>query len=241
MKIEKLQKSKYSLIDSIDGWISENSAHLLYTLAKRCKGRGVIVEIGSWKGKSTVALGFGSKGGKKLKIIAIDPHTGSPFEKRLFDKPIWTFEEFKKNIKKAHIENLVNARVATSEEVAKKWNKPIELLWIDGSHVYEDVKNDFKLWFPHVVNGGYIIMDDTINIYGPRKVAIDNIYKSKYFTDVGIVDALTYGKKVKKNTIKDRIKNRYILLINYFSFIAWRIPTPSIIRAVGKKILRSLQ
>lgn len=241
MRFHTLTKSQYSFIDSVDGWITEPSSNLLYSLAKNCTGKGIIVEIGSWKGKSTTALGFGSKEGKKVKIVAIDPHTGSPFERQLFKGPIWTFEEFKINIKKAKIDDLVIPKVATSEDVAKKWNKPVELLWIDGSHVYEDVKKDFDLWFPHLIEGGYIVMDDTINIAGPRKVAIDNIYNSRYFTDVGIVDALTYGKKIKRNSMKDVLRNKYILLINYFSFAVWRIPTPTVIRKIGKQILKMIQ
>ena len=241
MKFHKLTKSQYSFIDAIDGWLTEPSSNLLYSLAKNCKGKGIIVEIGSWKGRSTTALGFGSKAGKKVKILAIDHHTGSPFERQLFDKPIWTFEEFKRNIKKAKIDDMVIPKVATSEEVAKNWKKPVELLWIDGSHVYEDVKKDFELWFPHVIEGGYVVMDDTINIFGPRKVAIDNIYNSRMFTDVGIIDALTYGKKIKRNSIKDILRNKYILCINYFSYFVWRIPTPKFMRLAGKKILQFLQ
>lgn len=242
MKFYSLSPKQNETIRSIDGWLTEPSANLLYSLAKNCRGKGVIIEIGSWKGKSTLALGFGSMAGKRTKIIAIDPHTGSPFERKLFKgKKIWTYEDFKKNIKNAKIDAIITPKVLTSEEVEKNWKIPVELLWIDGSHVYKDVKKDFEIWFPHLIEGGCVVMDDTINIYGPRKVAIDRIYKSQDFKDVGIVDALTYGRKVKKNSLTDRMRNRYILLINYFSFVVWRIPTPSFIRNFGKAILESLQ
>ena len=74
----------------------------LYEAVKKCAGRGVIVEIGSWKGKSTVSLGLGSRERNKIKIYAIDPHTGSPdhIASHAGEK-IWTFDEFKKNMEKA--------------------------------------------------------------------------------------------------------------------------------------------
>lgn len=242
MKFYSLSRKQNEIVRSIDGWLTEPSANLLYSLAKNCRGKGVIIEIGSWKGKSTLALGFGSMAGKRTKIIAIDPHTGSPFERRLFKgKKIWTYEEFKKNIKDAKMNGIIIPKVMTSEDVEKNWKIPVELLWIDGSHVYKDVKKDFEIWFPHLIEGGYVVMDDTINIYGPRKVAFDRIYNSEDFAEIGLVDALTYGKKVIKNTFMDRVRNKYVLLINYFSFVAWRIPTPQIIRTVGKQILKSLQ
>lgn len=37
----------------------------------------MIVEIGSWKGKSTIWIANGSKDGRNIKVYAIDPHIGS--------------------------------------------------------------------------------------------------------------------------------------------------------------------
>ncbi|WP_455277747.1 hypothetical protein [[Eubacterium] cellulosolvens] len=53
------------LTDKVEGWLTDKEGELLYKLAKQCTGKGVIVEIGSWKGKSTIWLGMGSKNGKK--------------------------------------------------------------------------------------------------------------------------------------------------------------------------------
>ena len=52
-------------IKTIDGWLSPNEAELLFNLTKRNPYDGVIVEIGSWKGKSTVCLGRGSQQASK--------------------------------------------------------------------------------------------------------------------------------------------------------------------------------
>lgn len=241
MRLEVIQKNRYKLIESIDGWLTEPEANLLYNLGKNCKGKGVIVEIGTWKGKSTICLAYGSKAGNKVKIVTIDPHTGGVYERDLYKDPIWTFDEFKANIRKANVEALITGKVATSEEVAKNWKEPVELLWIDGSHLYKDIKRDFKMWLPHVIDGGIVAMHDTINIEGPRKAAIEEIYKSKKFKDLGVVDSITFARKVNENTFIDRIRNRFILLINQFSATVFRIPTPTIVRVAGKKILRFLQ
>ena len=45
----------------VPGWLSDEEAVALYELAKDCTGRGVIVEIGSFKGRSTICLGLGSR------------------------------------------------------------------------------------------------------------------------------------------------------------------------------------
>ena len=58
-------------IQTTEGLISEAEAKRLYELAQNCGG--TIVEIGSWKGKSTVCLALGSKVRRKGKVFAIDP------------------------------------------------------------------------------------------------------------------------------------------------------------------------
>ena len=41
------------------------------------------------------------------------------------------------------------------------WDKPIDLLHIDGRHFYEDIKEDFEGWSKFVPKGGHIILHDT--------------------------------------------------------------------------------
>ena len=42
-------------VDTVEGWLAPVEAKLLYNRAKECKGRGAIVEIGSWKGNRRFA------------------------------------------------------------------------------------------------------------------------------------------------------------------------------------------
>src|SRR5262249_36709919 len=67
-------------IRSIEGWLSDSEADLLMAAAARAmRGTEVhpIVEIGSYCGKSTVALGRVALSLKrKARICAIDPHEG---------------------------------------------------------------------------------------------------------------------------------------------------------------------
>lgn len=231
MNIEETKK----LANKIEGWLSDREGETLYNLAMNCKGKGVIVEIGSWKGKSTIWIGNGSKNGKKIKVYAIDPHKGSS-EHQKENKKIWTFEEFKNNIKKAKLDDIIVPLVKTSEEAAKNFNKPVEFIFIDGAHEYEFVKLDFDLWFPKVVNGGIIAFHDTIGCWsGPKKVVADCVYKSKHFKDVKFVDTITFARKVNQNTLKDRIKNRYVLLLKNSYELISKLYLPKPIRVLGKK------
>lgn len=194
------------------GWLTPMEADLLYNLAKNTKNKGEIVEIGSWKGRSTICLAYGSKEASKRKIHAIDPHTGSPEHKRN-DSQVDTFEEFKGNIKEAGVEDMVDPIRAYSYEIAPIFDKPIELLFIDGAHEYEDVLRDYKDWFPKVVEGGIIAFHDSIGggWQGPTKVVDKYLFSGENFKNTGFVDSISYGIKVTKNTLEDQARNKRIL------------------------------
>ena len=102
----------------------------LFQLGQFDQCAGVIVEIGSWKGKSTVALARGAAKVHREKIYAIDPHKILPEEGYLED----TEADFRNNLSKAGVENQVVPLVTTSEDAARGWDKPIRMLWIDGDH-----------------------------------------------------------------------------------------------------------
>ncbi|HYC19253.1 MAG TPA: class I SAM-dependent methyltransferase, partial [Candidatus Bathyarchaeia archaeon] len=199
--------------NNAEGWLAEIEAALLYALAKNCKTSGVIVEIGSWKGKSTIFLAKGSEAGQRVKVYAIDPHEGG-------ESADPTFHEFKKNIANARVEDNVAPIVKTSEEAAKDFLEPCALIFVDGSHEPDSVKQDFALWAPKLIEGGIIAFHDTIGWVGPRMLVKDSLYKSNNFKNVRFARTITYGEKVVQNTFVDRLKNRYFLVCNdIFAFV----------------------
>ncbi len=193
----------------IDGWLTEKESHFLFESAQKCKG--VIVEIGAWKGRSTVLLGKGSQLGSKCKVYSIDPHTGSIEHKNRIDK-VWTYDEFRKNIQNFGLTDIVNDLVMTSEEAEKMLDEKIEFLFIDGAHEYPLVELDYRLWCPKLVEGGIIALHDTMGKPGPKRVANRFIFKSAIFKSSGFIDTITYATKVEKNTIFDRLRNSYIMV-----------------------------
>lgn len=48
-------------------------------------------------------------------------------------------------------------------EVAQFWNKPIDILHIDGEHTYEAVSKNYADWHSFVPNSGIIMLHDTVS------------------------------------------------------------------------------
>jgi predicted O-methyltransferase YrrM len=203
-------KETRKTVEDVPGWLTRSEGKLLFNLAKSCAGRGVIVEIGSWKGKSTIWLAKGSQAGQNAKVYAIDPHAGTSEHRR--QGKLSTFEEFERNISQAGVTGLVVPIRATSEAAASSFDQPIEMIFIDGDHDYEAVKRDFELWYPKVVDGGVMAFHDTTVWQGPKKLVAERIYKSQDFRDGSFAGSIAFATKVRENTGGQRLRNRFALL-----------------------------
>jgi MMP 1-O-methyltransferase len=186
----------------VPGWLSDEEGEALYELARECTGRGVIVEIGSWKGKSTICLGLGSRAGNGVRIFAVDPHAD------------YRHGEFKDNIERAGIADLVTPVKGLSQDVVEGFQEPIGLLFVDGSHEEEDVRHDFETWVPKVIEGGTVAFHDTTWHAGVRKVVAEKIFSSRQFRDVRfVIGSTTIASKVAHNTPYDRLHARRVQLM----------------------------
>lgn len=214
-EIQRLQR----VCGAMEGWLRNDEATFLYMAARYGPRNGAIVEIGSWKGKSTIWLASGSKAAGRENVYAIDPHTGSSEH----GEGIATFPEFTRNVEAAGLADYIVPIVMRSEEAAAGWSQPIRLLWIDGAHEYEMVRRDFELWEPHLVDGGIIALHDTIGYFaGPKKVATRFILRSDRFKNCGIVGITTYGRKASTISVADRIRNYAILMERVLLEVAGR-------------------
>ena len=202
-----------SIISDIEGWLSSKEAKLLYRLASQTTGRGEIVEIGSWKGKSTTCLSLGSRKAAGTNVTAIDPHTGSSEH-----GDVDTYAEFLSNIERKGVADMVTPIRKPSAEVAKEWRKPVELLWIDGAHEYEYVLEDLNVWMPHLMEGGIVAFHDS-TMPGPWKVIEDHLYRGTDFKHVRFVHGITYATKGKAT----KLENRGMMLLRNVVLGLWKI------------------
>ena len=147
----------------LEGMIGDQEAELLTRLASEVD-EGCIVEIGSYRGMSTIALAKGAR----VPVYAIEPH--EHFEGVLGGM-------FGPADRRAFFENLLEAGVVeevrlvnlSSEVVAPAWQLPVGLLWIDGDHRYEAVRRDFECWEPHL--RGKVAFHDAIQpTLGPAQL-----------------------------------------------------------------------
>lgn len=175
--------------DRTEGMVDFEEALLLYCLSREVQN-GCIVEIGSYRGRSTVFLARGSIDGAKANVYAIDPHKQFMGVLGGIFGPQDRIAFYKAMLENgcSEIVSLINL---SSEYFAPNWKEPVSLLWIDGDHRHEGVKRDFELWMPYLVSGATIAFDDATNPnLGPSRI-IDELIASTCFEKY-----LTVGKVI---------------------------------------------
>jgi predicted O-methyltransferase YrrM len=191
------KSSAIKIAESIEGWLTPFEAELLYNLAREATTEGVILEIGSWKGRSTVLLAAGSKAGKGDLVYAVDHHRGSAEHSTPLGK-VNTEVEFRTNLERASCSETVVPLVMSSREAARLWSKrpaPIRLLWIDGAHDYSSVIEDIDLWNPFLVNRGAIAFHDFTHSPGVRRATRERIFCSRAFSEVRLHGSILLARK----------------------------------------------
>ncbi len=171
--------------------ISPIQGDLLRTLVGDIAPKNVL-EIGCYTGVSTVWLAAGlEQVGSKATVHSVDLFVDpimpvAPSHCGYLDNPL---EYAQKSVDSAQLSHRVKFHKMHSIEMGEKvdelLNESIDFLFIDGDHTITGCVNDFRLFYPHVSVGGYIILHD---IYpevcawnGPRYVIDNFIKKSPHF------------------------------------------------------------
>ena len=128
---------------------------------------GTIVEVGSWKGKSTAYLGVEViNSGKDIKVYAVDTWLGSPNEDVHQNDPAVVsgtlFDLFVNNMEPINNQKkIIWPMRSDSTEASKEFEDgSVDCIFIDASHDYENVKKDITTYLPKVKSGGILAGHD---------------------------------------------------------------------------------
>ena len=180
----------------VEGWLSDAQGRALFRAAADTRGRGAIVEIGSWKGRSTTWLASGARLAGH-GVYAIDPHRRS----REYPEAE-TEAEFLANLARNGLAAVVEPLVMTSDDAAARIAGPVELLFIDGDHSYEAVRRDAELWLPRLIDGGTVMFHDvaTAAYSGPRRVVREMVCRSPLFHRICRVGSMIVARRTGRRS-----------------------------------------
>lgn len=159
-------------------------------LAKQASTRNRILEIGSWKGRSTRAIADNTDG----TVWAVDTWNGTPedphFKELVGKDPDWLFDEFLTNIGDTHLreQSVRPLRLSSLDAAATLSAKfKFDMIFIDADHSYEAVKADVLAWRPLLAEGGLFCGHDYVAGRGGVLRAIDEFVPNVRRAGVGTI------------------------------------------------------
>jgi predicted O-methyltransferase YrrM len=119
------------------------------------------VEVGTWLGKSAAYLAVEIiNSNKKIKFDCVDLwENNEEYKDMQVVRENKFYETFLKNIDP--IKEYINPIKLSSLEAAKLYDdNSLDFIFIDASHIYENVKNDIEAWYPKLKSGGVLAGHD---------------------------------------------------------------------------------
>jgi hypothetical protein len=159
---------------------------------------GRIVEIGSFRGRSTIMLA--SAAGDGVELVAIDPHAGNDRGPQEWDgfeeEAAGDHEVFTRNLVEAGVADRVRHVRAFSNEAHAAVDGAVELLWIDGAHRFRPALEDVRHWGDRVVPGGRMLVHDSWSSIGVTAALLRHLALNRRWRYDGRVGSLARYTKV---------------------------------------------
>lgn len=169
---------KKHFYQNIEGWSTyKDQGKLLELMLSELdiENKLNIAEIGVYKGKCTAMWNIIlSNLNIEYNYYAIDHFLGS----REHNKDVDYYGESLVNLDP--IINKIN--LIRNDSVSQSILHPkqsLDIVYIDASHEYIDIKKDIIYWFPKVKKNGYICGDDYFHDFPGVKRAVNEIFKDK--------------------------------------------------------------
>jgi predicted O-methyltransferase YrrM len=182
-------------VETVEGYLALNEMRFLALMAACPTATGEILEIGSFKGRSTIILAkFAALSGNS-KIHAVDPMTAPSETDPDLRGDVSSVADFQKNIEAHNVAGNIEFHQTFSFELAKTWDKPIRLLWIDGDHTYKGTKLDFEGFAPFLTDGAIVAIHDVLHEFeGGIRVFMEDILLSPNFGACGFCGSIAWAQ-----------------------------------------------
>ena len=156
------------IVADVEGWLTDDQIARLHAAATGAPAGGRIVEIGSFRGRSTIVLA--SAAPPDTDVVAIDPHAGNdrgPQEIEGFEAEAATDNAvFEANLDRAGVRSRVTHHRLFSAAAHDAVEGDIDVLFIDGAHRFAPARADIRDWGARVVPGGRMLIHDSFSSVG---------------------------------------------------------------------------
>lgn len=152
----------------VEGWMTDGQLRRLWDTASAVPPGGRVVEIGSFRGRSTIVLARAAP--PDATVVAIDPHAGGDRGPGEIGAEASRGERdralFVANLAAAGVADRVEHVRLPSREAHSSSGGEIDLLHVDGAHRYRPAREDIADWGARVKRGGRMLIHDSFSSVG---------------------------------------------------------------------------
>jgi predicted O-methyltransferase YrrM len=215
LHIEEIVDAGWRRVSATTGYLSEREARFLMAAAALAPAEGKNLEIGSFKGRSTVGIAYVTRELGLGKVVAVDPHTSpastDPDLKRAGQTT--SHDDFVANLRAAGVFERVEVKRAYSHDLAREWKEPIRFLWIDGDHTYEGAKADVEMFKPYLSPGAIVAMHDVLGTFeGALRVFVEELLDSDDFGPAGFSGSIGWAQFRPHDGTRFRTRRRLLAI-----------------------------
>jgi predicted O-methyltransferase YrrM len=169
----------------VEGWLSEAQAARLDACARTVPAGGRIVEIGSFRGRSTIVLARAAADG--VELLAVDPHLGSDRgPQEIAARPELGEQDtrtFRANLERHGVlDRVTHVRMPSGEAPLPD---VIDLLYVDGAHRLGPARDDLVRWGARVRPGGTMLVHDSFSSIGVTLALLSAVTPSRRWRYAG--------------------------------------------------------
>jgi predicted O-methyltransferase YrrM len=158
----------FKRLEGVEGWLTDAQALRLADRARMLHPPARIVEIGSFRGRSTITLASSAPNG--VTVVAVDPHGG----RHRGPRQVHGTEAEGEADHRAFVENLARAGVAERVDYVRLPSQkalatlPVraDLVYVDGAHDYRAARHDLAGWGGRLEPGGALLVHDAWSSVG---------------------------------------------------------------------------
>lgn len=193
-------RDRFTFPADVEGYLSEEEGTLLYLMAALdVPENGVIVELGTYKGRSAICLGQSGRDVHCVDHFEGEANVGAAHFDHIaggyFDEACRNFERYNLTPFIHQYDSLTAAAGFAPESV--------DLLFVDAAHDELSVRADFAAWTSRVKPGGIVAFHD-MRFAGPKAVVRDALASGRWNRHRA-VDGPSGIIAIKKTEVRDAV------------------------------------